>query len=390
MNGALFCPFCGASQIPKKERPQASKSRGNGQGTAYKQGNVWTASVVVGWRLPKDPSKPKIPVKRTKTNFATKKEALAYCSQMMLQGNARVRKTLEQVWNDWEPWYSPRVGASTMDGYRYAFKHFKTLHGTYIDMISAEDLQQCMDSCKSGKRTHENMKCTAGLLWKFAIDRNLIDRNVAENLFIGRHQSVQRDPLTPEEEEVIRQAIGKERYAEYVYCLCWLGFRPGEMLELRKDQLFFASVPQQDGTALDIWYFINGKKTEAGKDRIVIVPDQILPFILERIFIPGTDLVFPRYQFSKSRSQTFQSFRRMDDSYFRETVFKPMMARLHIAEGKVPYGARHTYADKLKYADGSDKDKASLMGHTKYGFTQSAYQSSHLADLKKLVESIPK
>ena len=154
--------------------------------------------------------------------------------------------------------------------------------------------------------------------------------------------------------------------------------------------VLFASVPQQDGTALDIWYFISGKKTKAGKDRIVIVPDKILPFILERIFIPGTDLVFPQYQFSKTRSPVFMSFKKMDDSYFRETAFKPMMTRLHIADGKVPYGARHTFADKLKYADGSDKDKASLMGHTKYVFTQSAYQSSHLADLKKLVESIPK
>ena len=33
----------------------------------------------------------------------------------------------------------------------------------------------------------------------------------------------------------------------------------------------------------------------------------------------------------------------------------PLMARLGIAEGKVPYSARHTYSDKFKRAHGDDK-----------------------------------
>ena len=64
-----------------------------------------------------------------------------------------------------------------------------------------------------------------------------------------------------------------------------------------------------------------------------------------------------------------------------------MMERLGIAEGKVPYGARHTYADKLKNASGSDKDKAALIGHSNYLFTQDKYQSTHLKDLYNLVNS---
>jgi integrase len=66
-----------------------------------------------------------------------------------------------------------------------------------------------------------------------------------------------------------------------------------------------------------------------------------------------------------------------------------MTEKLGIAAGKVPYAGRHTYADKLKEADGSDKDKASLIGHSNYLFTQNHYQSSHLKDLYELVNSIP-
>ena len=377
------------SENTKKPKP---KVRGNGQGTAYRRPGqtTWTVEVVVGKKHPNgDVTKPKRPVRKTKGGFRTKKEALEYVPVLRMQSQQRVQMTLEDVWLAWKAFYASRIGASTMDGYYYAYKHFSSLHGIYMDVITANDLQECMDKCKSGKRTHENMKCVAGLLWKYAIDKNVIDRNITTNLYTGGGRSIQREPLTEHEEKTIKSAIGTERYAEYVYCLCWLGYRPGEMLRLRKDQLFCADLNTDSGT-INVWYFVNGSKTDAGRDRIVIVPDEILPYILERLYIPGTDLVFPQYMFNRKKIRLFTGFKEMTDSYFRVEVFKPMMHRLGIAEGKVPYGARHTYADKLKDADGSDKDKASLIGHSNYLFTQQKYQTSHLKDLYELVNSFSK
>jgi integrase len=233
------------------------------------------------------------------------------------------------------------------------------------------------------------MRCIANLLWKYAIDKNVIDRNVSANLYTGDGIKVQREPLTDYEESVIKSAIGRERYAEYVYCLCWLGYRPGEMLQLRKDQLFCARLTTEEG-ALDVWYFVNGKKTDAGRDRVVVVPDEILQVIIERTYVPGTDLIFPQYCFSRKASHKLIRFKEMTDAYFREEVFKPMTQRLNIADGKVPYGGRHSYADKLKKATGSDKDKAALIGHSNYMFTQDKYQSTHLKDLYNLVNSFEK
>lgn len=371
------------------ENKRKPKSRGNGQGTAYRRPGQteWTVEVVVGWKyVDGDPTRPKRPVRKTKGGFKTKKDALAYAPTLLLQGDKRVRMSMEEVWLAWKTFYSSRIIPSTMDGYYYAYKHFAPLHGTYMDLITADDLQKCLDDCQSGKRTHENMRCIANLLWKYAIDKNIIDRNVAANLFTGKGVSVQREALTDQEEAAIKSAIGNERYAEYVYCLCWLGYRPGEMLQLRKDQLFCAPVKTEDET-LNIWYFVNGKKTDAGRDRIVIVPDEILQFILERLYIPGTDLIFPQYQFNRKKEPTFVGFKEMTDAYFRVEIFKPMMSRLGIASGKVPYAGRHSYADKLKSASGADKDKAALIGHSNYLFTQNKYQSTHLKDLYDLVNS---
>lgn len=384
--GSVFCNHCGKKLVTQKTG--GVKVRGNGMGTAFKRGKTWTACVTVGWILPDDPGKPKRPVRRTKGGFPTKKEAIAYCPQLLAHGDEVRQITMQQLWNEWSTMYAPRVGKSTMDNYLYAYKHFRPLHGMYMDRISSDDLQRCMDDCPSGKRTHQNMKCVAGLLWGYAFDHNIVDKDITDNLYIGKGSSVQREALTPEEEKVICNSIGKIRYAEYVISLLYLGYRPGEFLQLRKDQLFFAVLHDDEtGEDIPVWYFVNGKKTDAGRDRIVIVPDQILEMVLARTYVPGTDLMFPQYAFNRKQPPEFKGFKQMSDAYFREEVFKPMMQQLGIAEGKVPYATRHSYADKLKDATGSDRDKASLIGHSQYLFTQKHYQSTHLKDLKTLVDS---
>lgn len=357
------------------------KARGNGQGTAYKRGNSanpWVAQVIVGWKEPEDDTKRPIPIKKTKSGFHTKKDALAACPGLLSSTNGKeIRYTLKQVYEEWEPFYSPRVGASTMVCYVSAYKHFSTLHNKYMDLISAGDLQDCMDKCSSGKRTHQNMKCIAGLLWAYAMDRNIVQKDVTDNLYIGKGESVQRDPITEEELQKIKSVLNTEPFAKYVYALCYLGFRPGEFLKLKKTDLH-----KED----DLLYLVGGSKTDAGKDRLVPVPDAIRPIIKERMKVKGTDLLFPQYMYD--RKNKFTGYKQMSDAYFRESIFKPLMSTIGIAEGKVPYCARHTYSDKLKNAAGDDKTKAAIFGHTDYNFTKKRYQSTDLNDIKTVAQSI--
>ena len=352
------------------------KARGNGQGCAYKRGRYWEAQVIVGWKQPADPEHKPIPDKRRKCGFLTKKEALAYCAEMRKQHKTMGQITLSNLYQKWKKAYENRVTPKTLEGYGQAFDHFASLHPVYIDLINAADLQKCMDECKNGKRTHEMMKTTANLLWKYAIDSGYITQNVASNLYTGKGKSVQRKPITDTELELIRKAIGTEPYAEYVYCLCYLGFRPTEFLSLKKTDHYKKE---------DIRYLVGGIKTEAGIDRTVIIPSQIESIIDERLSIIGTDLLFPMV--CHNRKGEFTGYKQMTHNYFNNFVFKPLMARLGVSD-RVPYSARHTYADKLKRASGDGKDKAALIGHSDYDFTQHRYQSAPLEDLKAVVDSI--
>lgn len=356
-----------------------SKSRGNGTGTAYKRGSTWTAVVVADWKPSPDLSH-KIPVYKTKGGFKTKRDALNYCPLLLSQKNQPEERKLSAVYAAWYPSHASRV--KSMANYVAAYAHFKPLHNKRIADITATELQVCIDACPAGKRTRQVMKVVAGLLWGYAKDSGWVTQDITDNLYTGKGKSVQREPLTDAEIETIRKAIGKYRYAEYIYCLCYLGFRPGEFLSLRKEHYRMI-----DGVEV----LVNGSKTDAGKDRVVIIPPQILELVRSRLFVPGTDYIFPQYQFSrrkKDEEPVLICFKQMTDAYFREDIFKPMMSALGIAEGKVPYSARHSYSDKLKRAEGTDKAKAGLMGHTDYAFTQSHYQSSDLDDLLEIAVSI--
>lgn len=370
--GALFCPWCGKSTAEPKRRP---KSRANGTGTAIRRGKTWTAVVVDGFHPSADGTY-KLPNYKTKGGFKTRKEALNFCPQLKTMKKPSEEMKLSDVYALWVPFYSHRV--KSMANYTAAYAHFGQLHGRLMKDITAADLQACMDACKAGKRTHQVMKVTAGLLWGYAKDSGWISQNITENLYTGKGKSIQREPLTESEIQTIRDAIGIHRYADYVFCLCYLGFRPGEFLSLRKDHYKIL-----DGVEV----LVNGSKTDAGRDRVVVIPPQILDIVRARLWVPGTDLIFPQYLFDH-KGEKLKKLKPMSDAYFREITFKPLMKKLGIAEGKVPYSARHSYSDKLKRAEGSEKAKAGLMGHTDYAFTQSHYQSTDMDDLLEIALSI--
>lgn len=365
------------------DRKHSPKTRANGTGTARKRGKTWTSVAVVDWKEAPDGSH-KIPIYKTKGGFSRKSDALNYCETLRQEYKLNhglrttpVYPTLSQIYEEWKERHSARIVKSTMLCYTAAWKHYASLSNVRMDQITMQDLQDCMDACPAGKRTHQNMKVLAGLLWKYAVSLRRVPQDITGTLYIGKHDTVQRDPLTESEVESVRGSIGKIRYAEYVYASCYLGFRPTEFLSIRKDHYRVI-----DGFEC----IVNGMKTEAGKNRVVVIPTQILDIVRERLYVPGTDLIFPRYD--TNRKKQFTGFSQMSEAYFRESVFKPMMASLGIAEGKTPYAARHTFSDKLKRAEGDEKAKAGLMGHTNYSFTKSHYQSTDITDLVEVAASI--
>lgn len=356
--------FCGN----KLENNPHKNRKGNGQGCVYKRGQTYTARITAGWKIGEDGRK--IQLRKDKGGFATKAEALDYIRDLKTNAKNKKAQTLQQIWERWSRQKEPHIDSVTMAGYRAAFKHYGRISMHAVDRITVNMLQECIDTCRCGRRTRELMKTTATQLFDYAIDDDQIEKNPARKINLRENDKKSRTAITEEELEIIRRSFGTEPYAKYVYALCYLGFRPTEFLTLTRDSFHF-----EDGTA----WFVSGIKTEAGRDRPVTIPPKILPIVQERLQY-DSEYLFPR-------QLKTGGWARMNEAYFREHVFKPMMARLGI-EGRVPYSARHTYADKIKKVRGADRDKASLIGHSDYETTKRFYQSTSLEDRKVITDQL--
>ena len=335
--------------------------RPNGLGSAYKRGRTWTARVVLGYRI-NDEGK-LLTVSRTKGGFRTKADALAACISLKGERAPVSTITLQQLFDQWLPTHEVRAGTSTIACYKSAFRHYAPLYHLPFVQLRADDWQACMDACPRGKSTKQDMRTVAGLLYKYAYDLDIVDKNYAAHLFTGKEQKGTRPPFTSAELEQIRQAVGRMPWADYVYFMCYTGFRPSEMFALSP-----SSYDPEHRT------LIGGGKTKAGTDRIITLSPKVLP-ILDTRMTAGSRWLFPRLEGSQ-----------MSEAYFRKSCFEPLMAELGIS-GRTPYSCRHTFANLLKAVRGSDTDKAELIGHADASMTK-YYQSADYEALRAITDSL--
>lgn len=367
----VVCPWCSTSVAIK---PRNVKSRGNGQGTAYRRGKTWTAKVILRYDhytdengVEKDKAVPK-----TKGGFKTKTEALQYCEVMRKSPNkVESTETLLQIYERWRTFYESRIKDTTMACYKAAFKYFEPIQHYKMVTISPDDIQGCMDKCNKGRSTKDDMKTVCSLIFKYAMQNGIVEVNQAQFLYVGKEQKGTRPPFSRAELTAIEKAVSKHQYADYVFIMCYTGFRPNEFLSMKKKDAYLTVDIEGEETPI----LEGGFKTKAGTNRWVILHPKIQSLVSELMKIDS------EYLFPNKEDGTM-----MNDEYFRKKCFYPLMNELGIS-GKVPYSCRHTFSNFLKLVEGSDIDKARLMGHTEAAMTR-RYQSADLISMKSIIYSI--
>ncbi|MEG0750856.1 MAG: site-specific integrase [Oscillospiraceae bacterium] len=242
-----------------------------------------------------------------------------------------------------------------------------------IRTLDVDDLQACIDDCAAGKRTKQNMKVTAGLIYKYAIPRipDMRPLNLGEYLKINDDsESSIRASFNESQLKQIQAAIGRVPYADYVYCHCYLGFRPSALLLLT----------QQSYNA-DERCFVGGIKTEAGRDRTVTVSPKIKPYI-DALLDKGKFYIFCG---SDGEQLPIVKYR---------AVFYAVLDAVGIdnptEDGRrkyTPHSCRHTFATLMKRVEGAERDKLALIGHTDVEQLID-YQDVHFGDLRGITDKL--
>lgn len=358
--GSSFCNHCGAAQVYQRH---VKGRRSNGEGTAYKMPNGTYRLVLTEYRYGKR-------ITKTKAGFKTKADAYRYLPTLR-ESYKGEQVTFKAAFDRFIETH--KRGKSTIDTYTYAFKYFAPLNDMDIADIGLEALQACLDNCPKGRRTKENMRAICGLVYKYMIPRypKMREMNLAEYLKIYESgSSPDRESFTPEQLEKIKSLIGKVPYAEHVYCHCYLGFRPQELLDL-------TSASYSPSERL----FVGGSKTDAGRNRKVTVPPKIQPYI-DDLMRKASPFVFRNYTTGKGMSLT--NYR----AHFYE-VLEAAGIDNPMQDGRrkySPHSCRHTYATMLKRIPGAaEKDVLELIGHSDISQTID-YQDVSLQDLRRITD----
>lgn len=366
-DGSKFCLFCGCNQ----EIRQNTKKRGNGQGSVYQLPNkTWIAVKTVAYE---ELENGKIRhIKRSKSGFKTKKEALAYLPQLKREKSIKL-KTWTEIYDAWLPTH--KAGKSTMDCYKAANKYFCQVWYQKFAEITIDDLQECMDECEKGKRTRENMKTLAGLLYKYAIPRHQANLNIAQYLIVGGGETGEKEGLPENAVKRIAENVNIIKGADYVLCQCYLGFRPSEFLALDVKNY------NREERA-----FVGGAKTATGKNRIVTVSPKIQP-IIDRLV--KDKLSGPVFCTDIGTAMNIKAYRELFYSVLEKCgIDNPIIEVAGIKRRKyTPHSCRHTFATLLKRVKAADADKLKLIGHTSTEMLRH-YQDVSFEDLRKVTNAI--
>ena len=219
------------------------------------------------------------------------------------------------------------------------------------------------------------MKALAGLIYKYAIPRNMAKINMGQYLIVGGEAGSGKDALPEAAVRSIEAHISSVVGADYVLCQCYLGFRPSEFLAL--DAINYNRKERA---------FIGGAKTDAGKDRIVTVSPKIQP-IVDRL--TKDKLSGPVFCSSDGSQMSIASYRSLFYSVLNDCgIDNPILEVDGVKRRKyTPHSCRHTFATMMKRVAGSDKDKLELMGHTSPEMLRH-YQDVSFEDLRKVTDAI--
>lgn len=275
---------------------------------------------------------------------------------IMLKRRQRNTITLRQLFNEWLPIHSQSISNSAVKSYHIAFKHISNIADMPITDIHFQHLQNVINSMHIKGLSYSSCKKVRTLLnqlFNYAIIKDYPITNYAMHLNLGPNiPTIQRRVFT-------RQQINKlwamdTSYSRMILILLYTGLRIGELLNLRKQDIYRRSS----------YLIVSHAKTKAGEGRIIPIHHRIMPLI-EQIYRDADDYLF---------AISYTTFRKH---------FKDIMKQLNCKH--TIHDTRHTFASLLDSVAPPNALR-SLLGHKQGDITTRVYTHKTIRELRKAIE----
>lgn len=244
------------------------KARGNGQGTAFKRGNTYTARVVIGWKIIDDHN---VPIYKSKGGFKLKKDAFSYCEKLLAQQEKEKKApTLEHYWLSYRDGEMKKLSDSKQTAYRIAWDKIKSIRTRRIDTLSVADLRTIVNENAKTYYPARDMKVLFGHLFDIAGADGWVNRDLPDYILLPELNEKERQPFSDIEQASLWKAYENGcKNAAIPLIMIYTGMMTGEMRRLSVNMIDYES---RKITGV-------GLKTKVRKESAVYLPTVIVPVL---------------------------------------------------------------------------------------------------------------
>ena len=236
----------------------------------------------------------------------------------------RASITFAEVYEAWAARKFDELGSHSVRNYKSIYRKCAVLYDLPFRELKTSHLQAVVDANKQLANVNL-LKVLFGQLYGYAIKHDISEKDYSQFVEIPtKEKKLEKVPFSSAEVATLWQHVG-EQYVDLVLILLYTGMRISELLEMEIKNVHLAAR-----------YMIGGKKTAAGKNRVIPIHDDIFPLVSA--------------QYSTNKKYLFQSARgnKIAYNYFAAYKFAPLMERLKMSH--TLHETRHTFisqADRL-------------------------------------------
>lgn len=367
---SVYCRLCGKKQI-ETPRPK-NKKRANGTGSVYKlagrRRKPWAAVISVEGK------------KILLGTFKTQTEANKRLDSANNNGiSSYYDYTLGEMFEILVNLNKERLTKSGLTNYRSGYKYLEIYQNTKMRDIRTAHIQDAISRAQAegkGYATWKKIQNVSSLMCQLAMANDLIDKNYAMLVTMPKaKEKTEKPSFSPAQLDLMWSCWQKDRVITATLAMCYIGLRVNEFLDLKKENVDLA----------ERVIYAQGSKTEAGKNRIIIIPPVAVPLFESMMRAPG-EYMFPA-----------PSGKRWDVKNFRDRGFYPALRDFGIDKNAgtdksnlTPHSCRHTYAYLCVKYGLNPKATMDLMGHTKYSTSTEIYAEATKHDIEFLKKEVDK
>ena len=314
------------------------KTRGNGQGTVVRvRANNYKAIVTVGYK-DNDPTKP---IRRTKSGFATRTEALEYIPILKREPQNK-KKTLDMYYAGYSTSSMLKLSESQQGKLKRAKERLKDIWFVDIQMLGIKDLQDAVDKCSDSYYARKDCVSLLKHLYKRAEAQGDVQKNLGYFIELPEHSEEEQEPFTEEEVNLFWKDFAEgNTFTGFILLMIYTGMMPGELLDCTKSMI-----------DIDNRVIVGaGKKTKTRKSRPIVLAESIIPVVEQLLNYSDSEKLMPHYK------TTFYDF------------FKRTTERIGV-RSLPPYSCRHTTATALAKIESNAQIIKEVMRHSQIQTTQ--------------------